>query len=1127
MRFFLKLSAALAGFALLLNAADTAERARKMELGGDAQGARTLLRHAVEASPQDPAALAGWAEFLDYHNDPDAHESYVKLLAALPSSGANQQRVEVLHRLLELSLLTGDRPAAVRYLEQARREGAADLPASLPAAAQANPASFIEIPGPTRSFARMAALSPDIPLEDLLGALARNVVTNGYQSGSGAESLEQTEYLKLVVRYLSQARELERLAGTSKVIRIETCESEQTGQVLRILGYRIRGGCGSDVVLETVNATRAFLTVDSGFPVAALEQSLRTNQPFTYDYHPTRVPILYPADYWLGSKSKSSGEFIDTFLGDPALCRLYLGLSKLDPHTADEMRKVLPVQRIRVFAHVLDFYGGMFQIRHGKAVLPGGPHAAKAWEELVGVPAEKGAGFFERLIAKDDGWMASYFDALARIDGPVLAYLTEPERLKRFYMAIRGKITSPGPARPVFRANADMLLLTTRLRLETNGKPHVPGDLEVWRNLFIHHPHGKYDGKLTRLATTWKEPDDVLEALFALCRKSVDNEPLKIFMALSDVDRDRAKPLDAATVDRLARDYRHYGSQLTIFSETPALTDKSILQYLDTAQAVTQMKDQTLRADAAGILQALVSLWQVFCRQQLLPAAEADATFAVILDPFSKLHNSRDLFDAARSGVNLLLQATHSPAKSAPQDRLVDLLAGAAAPQDSDAHTLLVQDMMRILEAQRLVSLNVLFELADHLESLARGEKLNTALFGRLATRISEIQLPRAGLSAAEKNGFSVGYWSDRHVEAQRKLNLRAVVEKAGTDAEKLRDARGLLTPFVRDTLVGLNYAHYAPPGAQILTTNPLFVRNHDFVGIQGTVYAWRDTEVASAGWPSNAGGKLTGSLSALPYALAEAEQNFLIPSREQALIWGDLVPQMILSAKIPRWWNVDAAQSHWVSLHFRYAEALLAQSALSDATRQKVLGVLERQASPARVAAVARQLEAGDVKGAVERVTPSESFVLAAALAAPGEGGGGRFVDEIRSLASGAPDRINYPAISRAFGTPKPTLTNSYRLELLHLRTFPTLMGYSSRIMAESWECNTLYWAAVADELLLPPSQLNVLIPEWTRQMVERIFATHLEDWPALLRSMRMVADDVRSKMRHSTAGEPRAALQ
>ena len=44
----------------------------------------------------------------------------------------------------------------------------------------------------------MAALSPELAPEDLLPALARNVVTNGYQAGGGNEGLEPTEYLKLV-----------------------------------------------------------------------------------------------------------------------------------------------------------------------------------------------------------------------------------------------------------------------------------------------------------------------------------------------------------------------------------------------------------------------------------------------------------------------------------------------------------------------------------------------------------------------------------------------------------------------------------------------------------------------------------------------------------------------------------------------------------------------------------------------------------------------------------------------------------------------------------------------------------------------------------------------------------------
>jgi len=46
----------------------------------------------------------------------------------------------------------------------------------------------------------------------------------------------------------------------------------------------------------------------------------------------------------------------------------------------------------------------------------------------------------------------------------------------------------------------------------------------------------------------------------------------------------------------------------------------------------------------------------------------------------------------------------------------------------------------------------------------------------------------------------------------------------------------------------------------------------------------------------------------------------------------------------------------------------------------------------------------------------------------------------------------------------------------------------------------------------------MNVLVPDWTRQTVEQIFATHLEDWPALLRSLRLVGDDVREKARRQT---------
>jgi hypothetical protein len=151
-----------------------------------------------------------------------------------------------------------------------------------------------------------------------------------------------------------------------------------------------------------------------------------------------------------------------------------------------------------------------------------------------------------------------------------------------------------------------------------------------------------------------------------------------------------------------------------------------------------------------------------------------------------------------------------------------------------------------------------------------------------------------------------------------------------------------------------------------------------------------------------------------------------------------------------------------------------------------------------------------------VENVLPSEMYLLARAMSGPDRES--TLALEIRRLAAESPAALSPEAISQAFGTPKPTLANTYGPELLNLRTFPTLMGYSSRMLAESWESNLLYYAALADEIHAQPAQMNVLVPSWTQQTVEHIFATHLEDWPALLRSLRLVGDDVREKARRQT---------
>ena len=1100
-----------------LRGQDLSGESWKLEARGDGAAAREELRRAAENAPGDPLALESYAVFLDRHRDPAAREIYQKLSDLLARNHASAgERARIARRLVTLDLIAGNRQAATRHLEDYRSAGGTGL--TLPGEAQVSRSKYVEIPGPLRSFGRMAAISPDADPDDVLPSLAHNVVLNGYSASRGADSLEPTEYLKLLERYIAQAREIESLAGAGKIVKIEMCESAVTGDLLRILGYRMRGGCGSDLVLETVNASRAFLTIDSGFPLSDLEEALRTNRPFTLDYHPSRVPIMFGSEYWIQDMAKrETGDFIDSFLGDPTLCRLYSALAALDPDTAEQIRKDMPAQKAKAYAHVIDFFGAMFEIRDGKVTPPGGARSEKAWADLVGVSPDRGAAFIERLFAKDDGWLASYYDALARINGPVQDYLTEPDHLKRFYAALRGRVTSPGPARPVFRSSTDLVLLTARLRLNPDGRPHLPGGLEVWKNMYAGKAMAKFDPKLAKAAPGWKEPEEVLEAFFGLAKKMADNEPLKIFMALTDVERNRPKPLETATVEALVRDYRLLGAQYALFSDVPSVTDSTIIAFLDTARANSQMRDFGLRGDAAGTLQALTAFWQIFVRQGNIAPADADGALAAVLRPFAKIQNSREVFDAGQKGVRTLLEAAQATAAvGSTQDHILDLLAGTkptAGADLSDAQQQMLQDMTRAFEAQRLVSLETLFTLADRLESAAAGQKPDAAETAKLASRIAEVQLPRNSLTTRERTEMSAGFWSERHIDAERKTNLRALIDEAGSDPQKLRDVRAALAPYLRDTLVGLAYIHYAPPGAQVLYTNPLFVRNHDFFGTPDRPRVWSPTEVFGNGWPANAGGRLVGSLSALPYALAEVEQNFLIPSREQALIWGDLVPQMIQAAVIPRFWNVTPVQLHWIGLHMAYAETALADSALDAAERQRVLAVLRPYVPPARLRKVEMLLASGDVRNALDRVVPSEMYLLAGELAPADRGSA--IAAEIRTLAAQAPEQLSPRVISHAFGSPKPVLTNSYQPELLNLRTFPTLMGYSSRILAESWESNLLFYAALADQVHIRPAELNLLVPGWTQQTVERIFATHLEDWPALLRSLRQVGDEVVQKAR------------
>ena len=88
---------------------------------------------------------------------------------------------------------------------------------------------------------------------------------------------------------------------------------------------------------------------------------------------------------------------------------------------------------------------------------------------------------------------------------------------------------------------------------------------------------------------------------------------------------------------------------------------------------------------------------------------------------------------------------------------MIELLAGNPNPSERGIHEEMAQTLNRRFTSQRLVSIKDVFDLADHLERVSRGESFNVAMANRLASRISEVRLPRSSLSSEESNSFSQG----------------------------------------------------------------------------------------------------------------------------------------------------------------------------------------------------------------------------------------------------------------------------------------------------------------------------------------------------------------------------------
>jgi hypothetical protein len=1011
----------------------------------------------------------------------------------------------------------------------APRTGASggNRPADEPAGTSAQSSQAQEtaiIPGPLRSFLRMAGISQQVSTEDVLPMLARNLTL------WGREGNRDTEYLILLTRYVDFARAVHAFSGPDGAVHVADCAD--ASKLIAVLGYRFEHACGQrNAFLVTSNPERAFLTVDSGFPLARLEESLAQHTPFSFEFPVTQAPILLTQKEWTEASPwgrVGSSDLLDILLHDRQIDRLYAAFSHFDPETRSALVHSPGLKKLLPEAPLLDFYGTRLTIRSGRVLVPGG--AEQQWQELAGASPNAPGEFVLNLLSKDRGWLAAYFDAVARVDGHQQAYLTRGDRLKKLYAAYRASANMGTASDGVFAKNSNLLLLLTRVEWDAQGQPKVPGDLTAWKGILAKTPALGNHHDWAKHARGVDNPDRLLEDLAAYSNVETDTGPVQIYLTLSAINARRAPDpgISEETALLLAERFERYSNWYSIFVEFPQLDDKSIKQFVSVADSIDKLPSASYRSNALGAFQADVGVWEILARQGQISKAKLESSWRSAVEPFTTINTAQQLFDAARGSLNAVIVAAGGKADSS-QAEIVDLLAGPAqtTPQGRRVHEELARRMRSVLEDQRLVSLDTLYGLYDGLNAMAHGSAAPGNLL-ELAGNLREFELPRPIFTGSEKASWSPAIYTSRHAELQVRTDLKTVIGSPGAPAQ-LEAAQGKLTPFLRDTLVGLNYAYYEPPGAQVLHNNPLFVRSHDFstFSVLGVQRIWGAPELVGIGVTAGGGAYLMGSLADLPYALAQVEEDFIAPANVQALVWRETAPQLLVSGVVPRWWGVNSDELHAVALYQHAGEELLDAAGTNPKLREELTGIFARYMPAGRVARIESALaeqtgtqnaqagtqsaQSGTHKWSKE-IAPSDCFYLAADYRReyPSESGNwGNALKALDELAHKDPQSADPERISADFGVPHPAMEQSDAPSLVESGVFPVSGGYTNRLFGESWESSNLYWARLADDMGYSPVTLNLIVPELTRQMVTRIFATNVDDWPAILRAMKQTGEE------------------
>jgi len=258
--------------------------------------------------------------------------------------------------------------------------------------------------------------------------------------------------------------------------------------------YRLQADQG-----ERQTRRRADLA-SAGLDVDALVNAANAGQPLTFSLKADDAPLPLAPEAWTSFvrvSEKLSGSLATAILGDRAASLLYFGLLGTDAATreffernTELLRDIVASDRAAVFAG----HAAGIRVAGERVSVPGGPAAEPLWQDLAGESASRPDRFILKLLDKDGGRLASFFDTVYALDSRHQAFVlgswipnpdARADRFRTLYGAYSRLLAVWDPAaRPFVRLLYDGAHALAVTAVDPTGQATGPTSVRLWRKVF-------------------------------------------------------------------------------------------------------------------------------------------------------------------------------------------------------------------------------------------------------------------------------------------------------------------------------------------------------------------------------------------------------------------------------------------------------------------------------------------------------------------------------------------------------------------------------------------------------------------------------------------------------------------